>query len=168
MQIHSSSFFPFNLLAFPKQAAQPFTNHGKDITSSVAISDTTSIKAASFDSVIQKSEKSVNSHSMNGIVRATTSNSSKIEMKVVELDKFLTPEDKKLLGWPLPNNLDNPINQIALFISLDRMDGYLEGPITRDYLVGNPNKLIPGLCRRSPSISRSCVLDILKKLDIKS
>jgi len=90
--------------------------------------------------------------------------SNRIEMTVIEIDQALTVEDKKLLGWPFQDDADFSINQIALFIALDRTDGYLTGPITQEYLIGNQEKAIPGLHERNPGITKSSVVTLLEQL----
>ncbi|MDR2326819.1 MAG: hypothetical protein LBE51_15655 [Acidovorax sp.] len=65
---------------------------------------------------------------------------------------MLTPEDKLLTGWP--TNHDAKAQEIAMFIAMDRADGYLKGPVTQDYLLGNSAKGLVGLADRSPNLSR--------------
>jgi len=79
-------------------------------------------------------------------------------MRLVEMDKVLTPEDKKLLGWPLPDDADIASQQIALLIAFDRADGDLEGPITQEYLIGDKGKGTSGMLKRGPYITESAVL----------
>ncbi|PWC13263.1 hypothetical protein B4923_08580 [Brenneria roseae subsp. americana] len=64
-------------------------------------------------------------------------------------DECLTENDKaflKTMGYPTDNFSD--INQLARLIAMDRVDGYLKGPITKEYLFGDKSQGIPGLADR--------------------
>lgn len=84
------------------------------------------------------------------------------EWRRIDFDKVLTPEDKLLTGWPSPNN--SKAQEIAMFIAMDRADGYLKGPVTKDYLFGNSAKGLVGLAERSPNLSLSDLNSVLKNL----
>lgn len=84
------------------------------------------------------------------------------EWRRIEFDRVLTPEDKLLTGWPSLN--DSKAQEIAMFIAMDRADGYLKGPVTKDYLLGNDAQGLVGLAERSPNLSRSDLNGVLKHL----
>ncbi len=67
-----------------------------------------------------------------------------------------------LTGWPSSN--DATAQEVAMFIAMDRADGYLKGPVTKDYLFGNSAKGLVGLTERSPNFSRSDLYGVLKNL----
>ncbi|WP_370678809.1 hypothetical protein [Comamonas sp. GB3 AK4-5] len=84
------------------------------------------------------------------------------EWRKLDLDKLMTPEDKLLTGWPTSH--DAKAQEIAMFIAMDRADGYLKGPVTPDYLLGNSSKGLVGLAERSPTLSRADLDGLLKQL----
>lgn len=64
-------------------------------------------------------------------------------------EECLTENDKaflKTMEYPTDNFSD--INQLASLIAMDRVDGYLKGPITKEYLFGDKSQGIPGLADR--------------------
>ncbi|ELV3007910.1 MULTISPECIES: hypothetical protein [Pseudomonadota] len=96
-----------------------------------------------------------------GAVTATSGNSA-IALEKIDLENLLTDEDKRLTGWP-----DAQPNWAAIYIALDRKDGSLQGPITRDYLVGNPELNMVGLAERSQGeggITSRVVDELLERL----
>lgn len=96
-----------------------------------------------------------------GAITATSGKSS-IELQEVDVGNLLTDEDKHLTGWP-----GSQPNWSAIYIALDRKDGSLQGPVTRDYLVGNPELNIVGLAERSQGeggITSSIVDQMLERL----
>ncbi|MHB0764895.1 hypothetical protein ACYCFC_11060 [Stutzerimonas sp. NM35] len=85
-----------------------------------------------------------------------------IDLEKIDMENLLTDEDKRLTGWP-----DACPNWAAVYIALDRKDGSLQGPVSRDYLVGNPELNIVGLTERCPGengITSQIVDQILERL----
>ena len=68
-----------------------------------------------------------------------------VTLREIDMGNLLTEEDKRLTGWP-----GTQPNWIAVNIALDRQDGFLRGPVTLDYLLGNPERNIVGLAERFP------------------
>ncbi|WNU98963.1 hypothetical protein RS584_14670 [Enterobacter sp. DTU_2021_1002640_1_SI_PRY_ASU_LCPMC_013] len=68
--------------------------------------------------------------------------SYKVEDNLTESDKTYL----KTLGWPTDEF--SGVNMLASMIASDRVDGYLTGPVTKDYLLGNENKGVSGLVGR--------------------
>lgn len=66
----------------------------------------------------------------------------------VNMDLVLTPEDKALVGWPCDD--DPQMEAVAGMIAGDRACGDLTGPVTLDYILGNPDKCLAGLAERLP------------------
>lgn len=174
MQINnafSSGLYSYS--ASPSKAAQAASNGNDSAREAPTPSDTSTV-ALSFEGLMAaKNEQETATASSTGsadgwnwttssagISHATSPDGR--EWRKVELDRVLTPEDKKLVGWPSTH--DPAAQQAALFIAMDRADGYLKGAVTQEYLEGNANKHIPGLAERSPAISQSIVSEMLKRL----
>ncbi|WP_312481233.1 hypothetical protein [Stutzerimonas nitrititolerans] len=83
-----------------------------------------------------------------------------IDLEKIDMENLLTDEDKRLTGWP-----DVWPNWVAVYIALDRKEGSLQGPVSRDYVVGNPELNIVGLTERDPyGITSQIVDQILERL----
>ncbi|ECE0486478.1 hypothetical protein KX75_20105 [Salmonella enterica subsp. enterica] len=73
----------------------------------------------------------------------------------VNMDLVLTPEDKALVGWPCDD--DPQMEAVAGMIAEDRACGDLSGPVTLDYILGNPDKSMEGLADRIPGTTDATI-----------
>ena len=84
-------------------------------------------------------------------------------LTAIDIGASLTASDKALFGWP---SQDETIMTLAAHAALDRNEGTLKGPITKDYLFGNAQKEIFGLIERFPvgALEKSSVASLLHRL----
>lgn len=82
----------------------------------------------------------------------------------------LTESDKtylKSLGWPTAEY--SKVNYLASWIASDLVDGYLTGPVTKEYLLGDKSKGIAGLVDRlqgeDPEFKKLCQI-FLHNMDL--
>lgn len=85
------------------------------------------------------------------------------ELTAIDIGASLTASDKALFGWP---SQDETIMTLAAHTALDRNDGTLKGPITKDYLLGNSQKDIFGLIERFPAgaLEKNSVASLMHRL----
>ncbi|NBD82476.1 MULTISPECIES: hypothetical protein [Citrobacter] len=79
-----------------------------------------------------------------GVEKGTAPDGS--EVGYCNIDMVLTPEDKKLVGWPCEDGSE--MSTVACMIANDRACGDLTGPVTLDYILGNEDKHISGVSVR--------------------
>lgn len=80
----------------------------------------------------------------------------------VNMDIVLTPEDKALVGWPCDD--DPQMEAVAGMIAGDRACGDLTGPVTLDYILGNPNRYMEGLGDRIPGTTDDTIKLLVSNL----
>ncbi|EBZ0491418.1 hypothetical protein D6445_11650 [Salmonella enterica subsp. enterica serovar Infantis] len=80
----------------------------------------------------------------------------------VNMDLVLTPEDKALVGWPCDD--DPQMEAVAGMIAEDRACGDLTGPVTLDYILGNPDKYIESLEDRLPGTTDNTIEQLVVNL----
>ena len=99
-----------------------------------------------------------------GLSQSTVVATDGAKLTVINVAAILTPEDKAVLGWPSQNAY---VNAAAVMVALDRQEGLLTGPLTKDYISGNAAKYIPGLAERFPAgmISNQTIDQMLLRLD---
>ncbi|MBK0018745.1 hypothetical protein [Kosakonia sp. S42] len=77
----------------------------------------------------------------------------------IDMEHLLTERDKAILGWP--GHLDNITVITAATIALDRESGQLTGPITKEYLFGDPGKGTCGILGGFPPETISQNKDVI-------
>ncbi|BAV63098.1 hypothetical protein [Sphingobium cloacae] len=121
--------------AFNRQIADPGRASGAAFSEALA--------TANNQAVVSPSESDATAPA----VRTFTTEKGTV-WTITDIAASLTDSDKRILGWP---STDPATGMLAAMVAQDRNDGFLNGPMTNDYIVGNPAKGIPGLVDRQPS-----------------